>query len=132
MSDFTKSRKSGHDNFKTPSELYDKLNKEFSFNDDPCPIGGIEGLDREWGISTYVNPPYSNPRPWIEKAIMEARKGKTIVMLLRGDTSTAWFHDLVLGKAEIRFLRGRLKFTDTPAPFPSIVVIYRNTSKEER
>lgn len=40
------------------------------------------------------------------------------------------FHDYIYGKAEIRFVRGRLRFTDDdgnaadPAPFPSMVVIY--------
>lgn len=43
---------------------------------------------------------------------------------------TAYFHDYIYGKAEIRFLRGRLHFEDedgnrfSPAPFPSMVVIY--------
>ena len=42
-----------------------------------------------------------------------------------GDSS-----DYIYGKAEIRFVRGRLRFTDeegnayAPAPFPSMVVIY--------
>lgn len=45
-------------------------------------------------------------------------------------TDTAYFHDYIYGKAEIRFVRGRLRFTDDdgnaadPAPFPSMVVIY--------
>jgi hypothetical protein len=54
-----------------------------------------------------------------------------IVMLIPSRTDTSYFHDYILGKAEIRFIRGRLKFTDEdgkssdPAPFPSMVVIYR-------
>lgn len=44
--------------------------------------------------------------------------------------STAYFHDYIYGKAEIRFLRGRLHFEDEdgnkfpPAPFPSMLIIY--------
>lgn len=116
------------DNWATPKAVYNGLDEEFHFDCDPCPLNpnGNGGLEMEWGKSTFVNPPYSKPRPWIEKAIQEAEKGKTVVMLLRGDTSTRWFHDLVLGKAEIRFLKGRIHFNDLkPAPFPSIVAVYR-------
>lgn len=81
---------------------------------------------REWGTSTFVNPPYSDPGPWCEKAAIEARRGKTVVMLLRGDTSTRWFHEYVLPYAELRFIKGRLKFDGAhPAPFASIIAIYR-------
>lgn len=34
----------------TPKWLYQELNKEFHFNDDPCPLHPVEdGLEREWG-----------------------------------------------------------------------------------
>jgi phage N-6-adenine-methyltransferase len=127
MSNFI-SGKAPHDDWATPEDIYSALNAEFNFNHDPCPLNpdGKGGLESEWGTSTYVNPPYSKPRPWIEKAIEESKNGKLIVMLLRGDTSTKWFHDLILGKAEIRFLKGRIRFNGAaPAPFPSIVVIFR-------
>jgi len=128
MSDFTKSHISGHDNHATPKDLYDSLNAEFHFDDDPCPLHGevlSDGLSREWGKVSYMNPPYSKPAPWCQKAFEESRKGKTVVGLLRGDTSTAWFHDWVLGKASLRFIRGRLNFGAGPAPFASIIAIWR-------
>lgn len=127
MANFTHKGRSG-DNWATPEWIYQKLNEEFHFNDDPCPLdpNGQGGLDREWGSSTYVNPPYSDVTPWVKKAWEESLKGKTIVMLLKGDSSTAWFHDWILGKAEIRYVRGRIHFNGAkPAPFCSIVVIYR-------
>lgn len=48
-------------------------------------------------------------------------------MLLPARTDTAWFHDYINGKAEVRFLRGRLKFGDAQncAPFPSMIVVFR-------
>lgn len=52
-------------------------------------------------------------------------------------TDTAYFHDYIYGKAEIRFVRGRLRFTDDdgnaadPAPFPSMVVIYNGERVKE-
>lgn len=126
MSDFTKSRISKSDDWRTPKWLYDELDNEFHFNDDPCPIGGNGGLDREWGTITFFNPPYSKPEPWVKKAYEESLKGKTIVGLLRGDTSTRWFHNWVYKKADLRFIKGRLKFNNIgPAPFPSIVAIWK-------
>ena len=52
-----------------------------------------------------MNPPYSDPVPWLNMAIEQAELGKTVVVLLRVDTSTNWFHDLVLPRAEVRFVR---------------------------
>lgn len=132
MSDFTKSKLSHSDNWATPQKLYEMLNREFQFDDDPCPMIHdnselfLGGLAREWGSATFINPPYSNPEPFCEKAYRESLTGKVVVGLLRGDTSTRWFHRWVLNKAnEIRFIEGRLKFNGKPAPFPSIIVIWR-------
>ena len=126
MSDFTKSRMSD-DHWRTPDKIYELLDEEFHFDDDPCPLHGDDGLKRRWGEHVFMNPPYSNPTPWVKKAYEEMTKGSVVVGLLRGDTSTRWFHDWVLGKAELRFIRGRLHFNDSKgaAPFPSIIAIWR-------
>ncbi len=112
----------------TPKAVYDELNDEFDFVDDPCPAGGIFGLDRPWLSPTFVNPPYSQIREWMEKGLAEHREGKTVVFLIPARTDTRWFHDSVLPFAtEIRFIRGRLKFggAKTGAPFPSMVVVFQ-------
>ncbi|EPU45485.1 hypothetical protein SAG0170_07500 [Streptococcus agalactiae LDS 617] len=50
--------------------------------------------------------------------------------LIPARTDTKYWHDYIFGKAtDIRFLKGRLKFTingkeNYPAPFPSAVIIY--------
>lgn len=48
-------------------------------------------------------------------------------MLVPSRTDTKWFHNWVYGKAEIRFVKGRIKFGGAKfnAPFPSMIVIYR-------
>jgi len=60
-----------HDNWKTPSYLYDELDREFHFNFDPCPLNAdFNGLEIEWGTSNFINPPYNKidkPR-FIQKA----------------------------------------------------------------
>lgn len=53
--------------------------------------------------------------------------GTTVVMLIPARTDTRAFHDYIYNKAEIRFIRGRLKFggSKNAAPFPSMIVIFR-------
>ena len=112
----------------TPPAIYNELNTEFHFTDDPCPTDGLFGLDRPWGQSSFVNPPYAQIKAWMEKGIAEYRQGKTVVFLIPARTDTRWFHDHVLPFAsEIRFVKGRLKFggAKTGAPFPSMVVIFK-------
>ena len=81
----------------------------------------------------WANVPYSNVEPFVAKAIAESARGATVVMLLPARTDTRWFH-LVLAvqdRAELWFLRGRLRFGDAKnsAPFPSMVVVFRPRRK---
>ena len=115
-----KNRNLNHsDNWETPPDLYLELNDEFNFDFDPCPIewGEItpdkDGLLIEWGVRNFINPPYSRKlkEAFINKAVLEAGKGKLCVCLIPVSTSTALFHDVIQPNAnEIRFLRGRVKF----------------------
>jgi hypothetical protein len=118
------------DNWSTPIDLYESLNKEFNFNFDPCPLSEnprIDGLTIEWGESTFCNPPYSKLKDWCKKAYEESLKGKNIVMLIPSRTDTKAWHDYVMKSHEIRFIKGRLKFGDAKnsAPFPSCIVIFK-------
>lgn len=77
----------------TPPALYAGLDAEFAFDFDPCPHPlptGFDGLTCEWGQSSYVNPPFGSiihqgrkkgMTAWVRKAIIEHRKGKTVVMV---------------------------------------------------
>lgn len=104
----------------------DWILKQFEGYHDPCPYNPnwkIDGLKTDWPDKTYCNPPYSKPRPWVKKAIEESKKGKRIVMLLKADTSTLLFADLINAGAHIMFCHKRIKFgVDTPATFPSMLV----------
>jgi len=111
----------------TPADLYAKLNEEFAFTLDPCPLE-TPTLDclRSWeGERVYCNPPYG---PEIQKYLAKAKEPDCAVYLLPVRTDTKWFHTYCLAADEIRFIRGRLKFGDAKnsAPFPSMLVIYRN------
>jgi len=122
----------------TPQEIYDKLNREFHFTLDPCATPDnakcehyytIEdnGLSYSWrGERVFCNPPYGREiGKWVKKA---AESQTLTVMLIPARTDTSYFHDYIYRKAEIRFLRGRLRFGDgnNNAPFPSMIVIFDN------
>jgi len=119
-----------HDNWKTPESVYEKLNNEFNFDFDPCPLNEspkFDGLEIEWGKSNFVNPPYSQIAKWCEKSYNEYKKGKTVVMLIPSRTDTIYWHNYIMKANEIRFIKGRLKFGNSknPAPFPSAVIVFR-------
>lgn len=85
-------------------------------------------FERMGGYRVFCNPPYGREiGKWVEKAFRTNEDhGNLVVMLLPARTDTKWFHDYIYHKAEIRFIRGRLKFGDSKnsAPFPSMVVVY--------
>jgi site-specific DNA-methyltransferase (adenine-specific) len=134
------------DEWTTPPEIIAALEAEFGpFDLDPCAreasAKGVfyytkedNGLLQPWDGRVFVNPPYSCPRLWVQKAWTEVQRsdGPTlIVMLLPTATDTNWFHEYCVGKAEIRFIKGRIKFygwQGTPIGSPtggSLFVIYR-------
>ena len=125
----------------TPQDFYEKLNKEFSFNLDPCSTHDNakcdkhftveeDGLKQDWGGHVvFMNPPYGREiSKWVEKAYNESLKpNTTVVCLIPARTDTAYYHDYIFGKAkDVRFIRGRLKFggCKNAAPFPSAVVVF--------
>ena len=87
------------------------------------------GLISPWFGTVFVNPPYGRTVGlWVKKCHYEAHKGntKTIIGLLASRTDTKYFHNYISEKADIYFIKGRLKFGDgtSPAPFPSILVVW--------
>lgn len=108
-----------HDEWQTPADLL-----TFFYEwDDPALPGKTDGLIRDWIDPTYCNPPYSNPLPWVKKALAESRKGKRVVMLLRHDSSTEWWRMLHEVGAYFLAVIGRLHFSEGgPANFASVLV----------
>lgn len=123
----------------TPQDFFNKLDAEFHFNLDVCALPEnakcaafytpeMDGLSQPWYGRCWCNPPYGRQvGRWVAKAAQSAAEGATVVMLLPARTDTSWFHDYIYGKAEVRFIRGRLKFGGCPnsAPFPSMAVVFR-------
>ena len=128
------------DLWSTPWNFFEKLNDEFHFTLDPCSTHENakcykhftieeDGLLQDWGNEVvFCNPPYGRQiKDWVKKAYEESQKNNTtVVMLIPARTDTIYFHEYIYHKAEIRFIKGRLKFGDAKnaAPFPSMVVIF--------
>jgi hypothetical protein len=117
----------GSDNYRTDEWILDLFQDWFDpcpFNPNFDPIKHVDGLKIEWEDRTFVNPPYSNPLPWVKKAIKEHDKGKTIVMLLKHDSSTRWYQLLHMQGSQFLMFNRRLKYqTGRSANFPSVLAI---------
>lgn len=125
----------------TPWNFFEKLNDEFRFTLDPCSTHENskcnkhftieeDGLLQDWSNEVvFCNPPYGRKiKDWVKKAYEESQKDNTtVVMLTPARNDTIYFHEYIYHKAEIRFIKNRLKFGDAKnaASFPSMVVIFR-------
>jgi phage N-6-adenine-methyltransferase len=133
------------DEWATPVEFFNRLNEEFHFELDVCALPTnakcpryftpkTDGLKQEWTGVCWMNPPYGRQiGNWMKKAYESSLAGATVVCLVPARTDTRWWHDYAR-HGEIRFVCGRLKFgdADSPAPFPSAIVIFRNRWWETR
>lgn len=131
---------SEHDDWSTPKERLKELDDEFHFDFDPCPFHSpFDGLKCSWKKRNFINPPYSNITDFLKKGHEELENGSDLcVYLIPVRTDTKWFHTYVYPYfkkekkpyAEIRFVKGRIKFEDgtgskCSAPFPSMIVVFR-------
>ena len=117
----------------TPPDVYAALDAEFHFTLDPCPLGGAVALDASWfGQRVFCNPPYA--RGEIAKWLQRASEAELAVYLLPSRTGTTWWHEYAMKANEIRFLRGRLRFSgaENVAPFDSVVLVYNNLTSTGR
>jgi len=123
----------------TPKDFFEQVNRVFDFDIDVCATQenakcekffteSDDGLSKEWKGTCWMNPPYGRDiKHWVKKAYISARIHKsTVVCLLPARVDTKWWHDYCC-KAEVYFIKGRLKFGDSKnsAPFPSALVIFR-------
>jgi phage N-6-adenine-methyltransferase len=127
----------------TPPEVFEPLHREFQFTLDACATPANaklprfyteqqNGLEQSWaGERVFMNPPYGREiYAWTRKA---RESGVLVVGLLPASCDLQWWHDDVVGHAEVRYIRGRVRFlTDGPYRasgfFASVIVIWRPCS----
>jgi site-specific DNA-methyltransferase (adenine-specific) len=132
---------SATDDWATPRELFNELNREHRFDTDAAASStnylcdrwfGLDhpdesrrdGLTGIWTGHVWCNPPYGRGiKDWVLKASLHH---DLVVMLLPARTDTRWFHEIVLPNADVKFIKGRLKFGGhvASAPFPSMIVTF--------
>jgi site-specific DNA-methyltransferase (adenine-specific) len=124
----------------TPQDLFEELNAEFKFTLDPCSTDENckcekhytlldDCLSKSWsGDVVFMNPPYGgNTGAWIKKALEESKSGCTVACLIVAAIDRSYWHDYIFPyAAQIRFVRGRLKFcgSSSTAPFASAIIIF--------
>jgi phage N-6-adenine-methyltransferase len=108
----------GTDDWYTPPYIIDALGLTYDL--DPCaPVGGVpwipaaehyteaeDGLSRPWSGRVWLNPPYSDPAPWVVR-LMDHGNG---IAFIQSDTSTRLFQSAAEKADALCFVRGRVKF----------------------
>ena len=111
----------------TPPDLWGKLNDRFEFTVDVASSDSnakcdrhytleTDGLAQDWsGERVWCNPPFSNIRPWVEKA--HATTDALVVILCPANrTEQGWWQEFIEphrdrgGRLTVEFLAGRTKF----------------------
>ncbi|WP_039145935.1 DNA N-6-adenine-methyltransferase [Gallibacterium anatis] len=123
------------DCYRTPKYVFNWLNSRFKFDIDGCateennlsyhyigkdgivedfltfdPLDLIEVLEFPH-FTIFVNPPYSNPLPFVKRAAELKAQGFLVVMLLPADKSTKWYQVIQQNATEvIDIVGGRISF----------------------
>lgn len=117
-------------NLATPLWLFRQIHARYWFTLDACAekwnaklqnfcTEQNSGLLHEWNDErVWCNPPYSDIKPWIEKAIEKTRPltgvCPLVVFLVPVRTSQPWFHDALRAGARVEFLQFRVAFEYPP------------------
>lgn len=127
--------------WETPLDFYNKLNEIYNFTLDFCATKENAKCERYYTKEQnaliqnpkdeiiFCNPPYGKDIKLFVKKCFELSNDNIIVMLIPARTDTKYFHEYILGKAKIVFIKGRLKFKvnskgSGSAPFPSMYVVF--------
>lgn len=129
-------KKAGTDTYYTPKWVGEKLHLILGDKFlDPCPgqqvehcqpsgvIRGVgDGLTLDWTQYEYsfVNPPFSDMRSWIDKASLSADQGHKSLWFVKLDYRVAWYDALENSADWILPVKGYVRFeNDCGAQYPS-------------
>jgi phage N-6-adenine-methyltransferase len=116
------------DERRTPPSLLEPLDAEFGFTLDVAASAAnaikddyydrhVDGLTQPWHGVVWCNPPYSDVRPWVEKAWSETSAELVVMLLPANRTEQGWWQEMVEpfrdradSPLRTEFLAGRLRF----------------------
>lgn len=135
--------KSKSEEYETPNEIFEPLQKEFNLKLDVCATKdnakckkyfekkNVDSLTINWNEhgNFWMNPPFSrNLKKWVQKAYEESQKGVIGVCILPVRSNTQWWHKYIIDTgAEVRFLKGEIKFNNLKRGLwlPFAIVIFK-------
>jgi len=123
----------------TPDDIFKPLEEEFGFTLDVAASdenakcieyisSERDGLKTPWKGVCWCNPPYGRGlSKWVRKAVWETWNGVSTVVLIPVRSNTIWWHELCIPFGEIRFVKGRPKFSGASEglPWPLAVIVFR-------
>lgn len=139
--------KSKSEEYETPNEIFEPLQKEFDLQLDVCATKENakcdlfftkedDALTKDWDNNFWMNPPFSRDlKEWVIKAFEESQKGVVGVCLLPVRSNTLWWHKYIIDtKTEVRFLKGETKFVGHKRGLwlPFAIIIFNKLNSEVR
>ena len=133
---------SARQDWETPHDLFAALHARFNFTVDGAAHEGNKKLPRYWsdafaqswaGERVWCNPPYGRFQlPFIHEAAK--REAALSVLLIPVRTDTRIWQETILPRAEVWFLRGRLRFVGSKhgSTFASALVFFRPSDEAPR
>lgn len=91
----------------------------------------MDALTKEWHVLKsgwlWLNPPYADIEPWVQKAFIECVKGAKIAVLVPASVGSNWWADWVDGVCSVYFVKGRVTFVGHKSPYPKdlALLLYR-------
>ena len=141
---------SSRDDWETPPDFFAALNEEFHFTLDVCALPETakcaayftpedDGLSRPWIAPRGARYFVTRRIPAARRTARDKRHGSRKPPRRARGPGPWWlcsFHKYIYHKAEIRFIKGRLRFLvngkpGDNAPFPCMVVIFRGPEARE-
>lgn len=141
-----RSKSSLDDNYETPAKLFKDLCKQYHIRPklDVCATKQntkcinffdkrTNGLELDWILSSFCNPPHSETGLWVKKAFEQHIQNNIDVMLLipANTMSSHYWHTFIEDIAEYHAIQGRIRFliNGKPSSHSSrnayVCVIYR-------
>lgn len=133
------------DEWYTPWNIVQPLADEFAngkFDLDPCTVPEVakgrvyytmedDGLIQPWFGTVWLNPPYSKPGPWIDKAVDEINSGncELVVALMLGNNGNRWHNKAMVNATLMRYYPRRLRFESPdgnilPAKWGNVLFVF--------